>query len=148
MLCRDLAIELAPLGITINNIAPGAIETPINTKLLNDPALMNLALSHIESLAAHYAAAGEAVALDLTALGPGYRMLRADTSPVRARIAEIGARHPFVVFSACQAARAALARAAGREPAAIPQVPEARDVPAGIVHLAELQERGWSYLRP
>jgi NAD(P)-dependent dehydrogenase (short-subunit alcohol dehydrogenase family) len=32
MLCRDLAIELAPLGITINNIAPGAIETPINTK--------------------------------------------------------------------------------------------------------------------
>lgn len=115
---------------------------------VNDPALMNLALSHIESLAAHYAAAGEAVALDLTALGPGYRMLRADTSPVRARIAEIGARHPFVVFSACQAARAALARAAGREPAAIPQVPEARDVPAGIVHLAELQERGWSYLRP
>ncbi|PSB01226.1 glucose 1-dehydrogenase [Merismopedia glauca] len=38
MLTRNLAIELAPLGITINNVAPGAIETPINTKLLNDPA--------------------------------------------------------------------------------------------------------------
>jgi glucose 1-dehydrogenase len=37
MLCRDLAIELAPLGITINNIAPGAIETPINSKLLSSP---------------------------------------------------------------------------------------------------------------
>src|SRR5260370_1879944 len=37
MLTRNLSIELAPLGITINNIAPGAIETPINTKLLNDP---------------------------------------------------------------------------------------------------------------
>ena len=115
---------------------------------VNDPALMNLALSQVETLAAHYGAAGEAVAVDLTALGPGYRMLRADASPVRARLAEIRARHPFVVFSACQAARAALAREMGRDPAAIPQVPEARDVPVGAAHLAELQERGWSYLRP
>jgi len=40
MMMRNLAIELAPLGININNIAPGAIETPINTKLLNDPVLL------------------------------------------------------------------------------------------------------------
>jgi glucose 1-dehydrogenase len=38
MLTRTLAVELGALGITINSIAPGAIETPINTKLLNDPA--------------------------------------------------------------------------------------------------------------
>src|ERR1700674_326797 len=36
MVMRNLSIELAPLGITINNIAPGAIETPINKNLLND----------------------------------------------------------------------------------------------------------------
>jgi glucose 1-dehydrogenase len=29
MMTRNLSIELAPYGITINNIAPGAIETPI-----------------------------------------------------------------------------------------------------------------------
>jgi glucose 1-dehydrogenase len=45
MMTRNLAIELAPLGININNIAPGAIETPINTKLLNDPVLL-AALQH------------------------------------------------------------------------------------------------------
>ena len=47
MMMRNLSIELAPLGITINNIAPGAIETPINTKLLNDPKLLNPLLENI-----------------------------------------------------------------------------------------------------
>jgi glucose 1-dehydrogenase len=47
MLTRNLSIELAPLGITINNIAPGAIETPINTKLLNDPVKLNALLENI-----------------------------------------------------------------------------------------------------
>src|SRR6202051_532239 len=47
MVMRNLSIELAPLGITINNIAPGAIETPINTKLLNDPIKLNALLGNI-----------------------------------------------------------------------------------------------------
>lgn len=47
MLMRDLAIELAPLGITVNNIAPGAIKTPINAHLMSDPALMKPLLANI-----------------------------------------------------------------------------------------------------
>jgi glucose 1-dehydrogenase len=47
MLTRDLAVELAPYGITINNIAPGAIETPINKALLNDPAKLKPLLENI-----------------------------------------------------------------------------------------------------
>jgi glucose 1-dehydrogenase len=47
MLCRDLAVELGPLGITVNNIAPGAIATPINTALLNNPQLLALLKSKI-----------------------------------------------------------------------------------------------------
>ena len=47
MMTRDLAIELAPLGITVNNIAPGAIETAINKKLLNDPKLLEPLLANI-----------------------------------------------------------------------------------------------------
>ncbi|OUL25808.1 sugar dehydrogenase [Nostoc sp. T09] len=47
MLTRNLAVELAPFGITINNVAPGAIETPINTKLLNDPPKLNALLQNI-----------------------------------------------------------------------------------------------------
>ena len=47
MLTRNLSIELAPLGITINSIAPGAIETPINKNLLNDPAKLKALLQNI-----------------------------------------------------------------------------------------------------
>jgi glucose 1-dehydrogenase len=47
MLTRNLAIELAPNKITINSIAPGAIETPINTKLLNDPVKLKELLENI-----------------------------------------------------------------------------------------------------
>jgi glucose 1-dehydrogenase len=47
MMTRNLSIELAPLGITINNIAPGAIETPINKRLLNDPVKLKALLDNI-----------------------------------------------------------------------------------------------------
>ena len=47
MMMRNLSIELAPLGITVNNIAPGAIETPINAKLLHDAALLKSLLGNI-----------------------------------------------------------------------------------------------------
>ena len=47
MLMRDLAVELGPLGITINNIAPGAIATPINTKMMADKAELDALLANI-----------------------------------------------------------------------------------------------------
>lgn len=47
MFMRDLAVELGPLGITVNNVAPGAISTPINTALLNDKPKLNALLANI-----------------------------------------------------------------------------------------------------
>ncbi len=37
MFTRNLGVDLAPLKININNIAPGAIATPINQAVLDDP---------------------------------------------------------------------------------------------------------------
>ena len=47
MLTRDLAVELGPLNITINNIAPGAIATPINKSLLEDKPKLDALLKNI-----------------------------------------------------------------------------------------------------
>ena len=47
MMMRNLAMELAPNKINVNDIAPGAIATPINQKVLDDPEAMKNAISEI-----------------------------------------------------------------------------------------------------
>jgi len=47
MLMRDLSVELGPLNITVNNIAPGAIATPINTKLMENKPKLDALLKNI-----------------------------------------------------------------------------------------------------
>jgi glucose 1-dehydrogenase len=47
MMMRNLAMELADYKINVNNIAPGAIATPINQSVLSDPEAMKNAISEI-----------------------------------------------------------------------------------------------------
>jgi glucose 1-dehydrogenase len=47
MLMRTLAVELAPHDITVNNIAPGAIDTPMDAPLKEQPDQMKELLSEI-----------------------------------------------------------------------------------------------------
>jgi len=47
MMMRNLAMELAPYKINCNNIAPGAIATPINQAVLDNPVALRDALTEI-----------------------------------------------------------------------------------------------------
>lgn len=47
MLTRTAAVELAPYNITINNIAPGAIETPIDADVFANPEKYKALLAEI-----------------------------------------------------------------------------------------------------
>jgi glucose 1-dehydrogenase len=47
MLTRTIAVELAPHGVTANNIAPGAVETPMDAEIKEDPEQYESLLSEI-----------------------------------------------------------------------------------------------------
>jgi intracellular sulfur oxidation DsrE/DsrF family protein len=113
----------------------------------NDPALMNLVLNNVSNMLDYYHSKGEQAQIEVVAFGPGLNMLREDKSPVKARLKQIEkVSFPSkVTFSACHNTMMNMEKAEGHP---IPIVPEARIVPAGVVRLTQLQEEGWSYLRP
>jgi hypothetical protein len=113
----------------------------------NDPALMNLVLNNVTNLMEYYHGKGEAVQVEVVAYGPGLNMLREDKSPVKDRLKQIkDVSFPSnVTFSACHNTMMGMEKREGH-PIAI--VPQATIVPAGVVRLTELQEQGWTYLRP
>lgn len=47
MLMRTIAVELAPHGITVNNVAPGAIDTPMDAPTEADPEKIKTLLAEI-----------------------------------------------------------------------------------------------------
>lgn len=111
----------------------------------NDPAKLNLALNNAVNITQAYSTRGEEVEIEIVTYGPGLHMLRADTSPVKERIKSFGQSMPNVVFSACGNTMEGMRKAEGHD---IVLLPEAKIVPAGVVRLIELQEQGWSYIRP
>lgn len=113
----------------------------------NDPQVMNLALNNTSNVIEYYRARKEDVDIDIVTYGPGLHMLRADKSPVQDRLRRLKelAFPGKIQFSACDNTRKNMEKAEGRE---ISVVPDATIVPSGVVQLMELQEQGWSYVKP
>jgi uncharacterized protein len=113
----------------------------------NDPQIMNMVLNNATNVIEYYRDKNEDVDLDIVAYGPGLHMLRADTSPVQDRIKRLKDMvfPGKIQFSACNNTKQGMEKAEGH---AISILPEASIVPSGVVHLMELQEQGWSYVRP
>ena len=113
----------------------------------NDPDVMNQTLNNATNVIEYYRGKNEDVDIDVVAYGPGLNMLRADTSPVQDRIKRLKDMvfPGKIQFSACNVTKTGMEKAEGH---AISVVPDATVVPSGVVHLMELQEQGWSYVRP
>jgi len=113
----------------------------------NDPAVINLALNNVTNVIEYYRAKGQSVDIDLVAYGPGLNMLREDKSTVKERVKQLKelAFPGKIQFSACNNTKVNMEKAEGH---AITLVPEATIVDAGVVQLMELQEQGWSYVKP
>jgi intracellular sulfur oxidation DsrE/DsrF family protein len=111
----------------------------------NDPATMNLALNNATNVEQYYKGVGEKVEIEVVTFGPGLHMLRNDTSPVKERIKTIAEKMPSISFKACGNTRENMTKVEEKE---IPLIPQATVVKSGVVRVMELQEQGWSYLRP
>jgi intracellular sulfur oxidation DsrE/DsrF family protein len=112
---------------------------------VNDPAMMNLALNNATNVAQYYKDLGEKVTIEVVTFGPGLHMLRDDTSPVKARIKSIKESNPAISFKACGNTQENMHKVENKE---IPLIAEATVVKSGVVRVMELQEKGWTYVRP
>jgi len=113
----------------------------------NDPATMNLALNNVTNIMQYYRDKGETVEVEVVTYGPGLNMFREDTSPVKDRLKQISeiAFPSSVKFSACGNTKQGMEKKEGHP---ITIVPQASIVPSGVVRLSELQEQGWTYIKP
>jgi intracellular sulfur oxidation DsrE/DsrF family protein len=111
----------------------------------NDKGKMNIALNNAANVTKYYEAKGEKVEIEIVAYGPGLHMYRADSSPVKTRIAAMSLEHENLKFSACGNTINLMTKKEGKMPELIG---EATVVQSGVVRLMELQEQGWTYIRP
>ena len=111
----------------------------------NDPAAMNLVLNNALNVSQYYKELGEKVKIEVITFGPGLHMLRDDTSPVKARIETMALSTPEVSFKACGNTQENMRKAENKD---IPIVPQAQVVKSGVVRVMELEEQGWTYVKP
>jgi uncharacterized protein len=111
----------------------------------NDPRIMNLALNNADNLRGFYEQAGEAVQIEIVAYGPGLNMVRSDASPVRDRVAALVGRPQAITVSGCSNTLNTQSKNEGKE---LTLLPGTNLVPTGIGRIVQLQEQGWTYIRP
>jgi intracellular sulfur oxidation DsrE/DsrF family protein len=149
MIAPPSAVALEKKQMTAQMVQRSAADTKLHRLVLqvntNDPAMMNLALNNATNVAQYYQDLGEEVTIEVVTFGPGLHMLRDDTSPVKARIKAITESMPEISFKACGNTQENMHKVENKE---IPLIPEATVVKSGVVRVMELQERGWTYVKP
>jgi len=111
----------------------------------NDVGKMSLTLNNVQNIINDFKKTGRKIEIEIVGNGPGLHMFRADTSPVKARIAEMALANPDIVFSACGNTQSNMAKA---EKKSITLISETKPVASGVVHLVELQRKGYAYIKP
>jgi intracellular sulfur oxidation DsrE/DsrF family protein len=110
-----------------------------------DPARQELALNNAANINKYYQDRGEEVQIEIVTYGPGLTMLIEGKSPVAERVVSIAQNFDNVSFKACGNTHAKMSQKAGKP---VPMMAQATMVEAGVIHLMQRQQEGWSYIRP
>jgi hypothetical protein len=146
---RALLIAVAVTLLAVNGAAAEAVK-PHRVVIQvdqNDAEVMNLALNNAKNVIEYYRGKNEDAEVEIVAYGPGLNMLREDTSPVKDRIKQLAeVSYPSkIAFAACNTTKQGMEK---REGHPITIVPQATIVPAGVVRIMQLEEEGYSYVKP
>ena len=109
---------------------------------------MNTVLANATNVARYYSEKGEEIEIRIVAYAGGLNMLRTDKSPVLDRLKSVSESIPAITFEACNNTIENMAKRENKKPSEIPLVSGAKIVPAGVVELLELNEQGWTIIRP
>jgi intracellular sulfur oxidation DsrE/DsrF family protein len=141
--CALFAVGLGIGGVVANpETGEHRIVFQVNA---DDPVPMKHVVSNSINLITQYRKTAEPVKVEIVVYGPGISMFRTDTSPVREILEYMHANFPEITFSVCGSTKSIIEE---REGHALSFIEGTRVVPLGILRLVELQEAGWSYIRP
>ena len=105
-----------------------------------DPQVHRIALNNAVNL--QQALGPDEVDVEIVAYGPGLSIFTAD-SPESSRVPDLALQQ--VTFSACGNTMKKMASKSGKE---VQLVDGVQVVPAGVLRIMELQQQGYTYIRP
>ncbi len=110
-----------------------------------DADKMNSVLDIAANVSRHYSGLGEEVEIEIIAFNDGLHMLREDTSPVKERLSNFMLSMINVTFQACGNTLDTRERIEGVRP---PLIEGTETVQTGVARIMELDEAGWTVVRP
>ncbi|MEE9303666.1 MAG: hypothetical protein V3U84_07750 [Thiotrichaceae bacterium] len=108
---------------------------------ISDASRQNLVLNVANNLQNHYGP--DKVAIEIVAFGPGLKSIFAKNEVTSPRVSSLAANG--VKFSACMNTIAAIKRKTGKEPIIHK---DAGKVPAGVVRIMDLVDKGYTLIKP
>ena len=139
-LIQSLAITLLLLCAARTAIAGDAVHKLVIQVSSGDPATQSMALNNAVNVQKELGL--DNVIIEIVAYGPGLSLLRPD-SPASERVPSLAMQN--ITFSACGNTMHSIEEKTGKPVILVEGV---QIVKAGVVRIMELQEQGYSYVRP
>jgi len=112
------------------------------------PDKMTTVLNNAANVSRYYSEKGEEVEIRIVAFNAGVNMMRTDKSPVLERLKSVTESLPNLTLEVCGNTLDGMAHRENKQVSDIPLFAGSKIVPAGVVELIELNEKGYTIVRP
>ncbi len=112
------------------------------------PEKMTTVLNNAANVSRYYSEKGEEVEIKVVAFNAGVNMMRTDKSPVLERLKSVTESLPNLVLEVCGNTLEGMAHRENKQVSDIPLFAGSKVVTAGVVELIELNEKGYTIVRP